>query len=158
MAYTVFSCGIFYERLGPGGLATYSIGSSQPGGPPTAGDYLVNVEAATAEIIETNAQGRPVQVSMTSVYDVARFIAAAIDLGPSHWQREYKMRGDQLTTRDIVELCSTVRGGEYISGPPRSTCGWSLKANPEQTLTGPPFFFCPPPSALHSRKPRLCQP
>ncbi len=114
MAYTVFSCGILYERLGPGGLATYNMGHGQLGGIPIQGDYLVDVENGTAEIVETNSQGRPVQVSLTSVYDVARFVAAAIDLGLQSWPREFKMRGDQLTTREIVTACSDVRGGKSL--------------------------------------------
>lgn len=109
MQYTVFSCGIFYERFAPGGLNAYNIGAGSNIQNP--GDYLVDVGNATAEIAEHNAQGRPVQVSMTSMYDVARFIAAAIDLGPGTWPREFKMRGDQMTVRDIVGACSNIRGG-----------------------------------------------
>ena len=111
MAYTVFSCGIFYERFAPGGLARFNIGGGQPGGMIEQGDFLVNVGAGTAEVVETNGQGRPVQVSMISVYDAARFVAAAIELGPANWPREFKMRGDQMTVQDIVGVCSDVRGG-----------------------------------------------
>jgi len=111
MAYTVFSCGVFYERFAPGGLARFNIGAGQPGGSLEQGDYLIDVEAGTAEIVETNGQNRPVQVSMISVYDAARFVAAAIELGPANWPREFKMRGDQMTVRDIVGVCSNVRGG-----------------------------------------------
>ena len=109
MQYTVFSCGVFYERFAPGGLATYNIGFGSNVANP--GDYLVDVAAQTAEVVEHNAQGRPIQVSMTSVYDVARFVAAAIELGPGNWPHEYKMRGDQMSVRDIVGACSNARGG-----------------------------------------------
>ncbi|EOO02722.1 putative isoflavone reductase family protein [Phaeoacremonium minimum UCRPA7] len=110
MQYTVFSCGVFYERFAPGGLSTYNIGTGSNVQNP--GDFLVDVGNATAEIVEHNSQGRPIQVSMTSVYDVARFIAAAIDLGPGTWPREFKMRGDQMSVRDIVGACSNTRGGK----------------------------------------------
>ena len=112
MRYTVFSCGLFMERFGPNGIQTYNIGAGSGLSGPS--DYLVNIEDATAEIVETNAQGRPAQVALTSVYDVAMFIAAAIELGPGNWPREYRMRGDQMTLRDLVATCSTVRGGNYI--------------------------------------------
>lgn len=107
MQYTVFSCGVFYERFAPGGLALLNIST----GPnvPNSGDFLVNIGNATAEIVEFNAHGGPVVVSMTSVYDVARFVAAAIEVGPNVWPREFKMRGDQLSVRDIVRACSSVR-------------------------------------------------
>ncbi|KAI8230481.1 Oxidoreductase swnR [Colletotrichum sp. SAR 10_77] len=70
MDYTVFSCGILYERFAPGGLAEYGMGAHQH--IQGQGSYLVDVGNATADIIETNGSGRPVQVSMTSVADVAR--------------------------------------------------------------------------------------
>ncbi|KAH8880015.1 NAD(P)-binding protein [Thozetella sp. PMI_491] len=108
MQYTVFSCGIFMERFGPGGLQSYNIGGGS--GLHGPDDYLVNVESATAEIIESNSQGRPAQVTLTSAYDVARFIAAAIEMGPGTWPREFRMRGDQMSVRDLVAACSDVRG------------------------------------------------
>ncbi|KAF3809085.1 hypothetical protein GCG54_00011281 [Colletotrichum gloeosporioides] len=94
MDYTVFSCGILYERFAPGGLAEYGMGAHQH--IQGQGSYLVDVGNATADIIETNGSGRPVQVSMTSVADVARFVAAAIELGPGTWPREFRMRGDRI--------------------------------------------------------------
>jgi len=109
MRYTVFSCGIFMERFGPGGLQAYNIGGSHAIQNP--GDYLVNIDEASAEIVETDRRGRPAQVTLTSVYDVARFIAAAIELDPANWPTEYRMRGDHMTVRDIVATCSNVRGG-----------------------------------------------
>ncbi|KAI0024173.1 NAD(P)-binding protein [Xylariomycetidae sp. FL0641] len=107
MKYTVFSCGIFYERFAPGGLSTFNMGVAcrllyQ-------GDYMINVGTGTAELPETNAQGRPVQITMTSAEDVARFVAAAVDLGIDHWPREFKMRGERLTPHRIQQQCSQVR-------------------------------------------------
>lgn len=112
MRYTVFSCGVFYERFAPGGLALLNIST----GPnvQSSGDYLVNIGNATAELVEYNAHGVPVVVSMTSVYDVARFVAAAIEVGPNDWPREFRMRGDQLSVRDIFRACSSVRNSRFI--------------------------------------------
>lgn len=110
MGFTVFSCGVLYERLAPGGLAAFNIGVGQTLA--GQGDYLADVGNATAEIVESNAQGGRVLVSMTSVYDVARFVAAAVEIGPERWPRELRMRGDQLSIRDIVGTAINVRGGE----------------------------------------------
>ncbi|KAK1966297.1 isoflavone reductase [Colletotrichum sublineola] len=108
MDYTVFSCGILYERFAPGGLADYDMGDRACIGSP--GAYLVDVGNTTADIVETDASGRPVQVCMTSVEEVGRFVAAAIELGPGTWPREFKMRGDRMSVRDIFAKCSNVRG------------------------------------------------
>lgn len=112
MSFTVFSCGVLYERLAPGGLAAFNIGAGQTLA--GQGDYLADIGNATAEIVETNAQGGRVLVSMTSAYDVARFVAAAIEIGPERWPRELRMRGDQLSVRDIVATAMSVRGSELI--------------------------------------------
>lgn len=110
MRYTVFSCGIFYERFAPGGLATFNMGVGE--NIPNAGDYLINVDAASAEVVDQTAHGRPIDISMTSVHDVARFVAAAIEIGPSHWPKEFRMRGDHMYITDIVRECSSARRGE----------------------------------------------
>lgn len=111
LRYTVFSCGVFYERFQPGGLgAMLNIGAGSNVHMP--GSFLLNVNTGTAEIVNQTAQGRPVAVSMTSVYDVARFVAAALEIGPDRWPREFRMRGDQLSVMDIVSVCSTASRSE----------------------------------------------
>lgn len=116
MRCTVFSCGIFYERFAPGGLRSFNMGASH--GIESPGSYLVNIGAASAEIGESNAQGQPAWLSMTSASDVARFLAAAIELGPDAWPRELRMRGDQLTVHDLVGVCATLRSGKPYDLPP----------------------------------------
>ncbi|KAH6649744.1 hypothetical protein F5144DRAFT_542892 [Chaetomium tenue] len=108
LRYTVFSCGIFMERFGPGGLQTYGIGAGS--GIQGPDDYLVNLQDARAEIIPGNSSGRPVRISMTSVYDVAQFITAALDLGLDNWPKEFRMRGDSVTVQELVETCSNALG------------------------------------------------
>lgn len=110
MRYAVFTCGVFYERFQPGGLgATGNIGLGS--GVAAPGSYLVNADAAGADVVHRNARGREIVVSMTSLFDVARFVAAAIDIGPERWPRELRMRGDQLTVQAIVQALSDARGG-----------------------------------------------
>jgi len=109
LSYTVFSCGIFMERFAPGGLQVYDIGAGS--GIQAPNDYLVNITDRQAEIVACNAHGRPAQVSLTSVHDVARFVTSAIELGLAHWPREFRMRGDTMTLEALVRTCSDVRGG-----------------------------------------------
>lgn len=120
MRHTVFSCGVFYERFHPGGLAFFDIGAGA--GVQHPGSYLLDVNAATAEIVQLNAQGGSAAVTMTSVYDVARYVAAAIEMGPEHWPEELRMRGDQLTVLDVVQACSTARGGKLSTRPSGGSC------------------------------------
>lgn len=111
MQWTVFSCGIFYERFAPGGLRTYGMGENE--GIANQGDYLVDIGTASADLVETNALGHPAMVSMTSFYDVAKFVAAAVEMGPTAWPKELRMRGDKMSVRDIFAACSIIRGGKH---------------------------------------------
>lgn len=86
--HTIFSCGVFYERFLPGGLGRLNIGRSA--NVLDAGDYLLNIGTAVAEVVQNDAEGRPVVISMTSVYDVARFVAAAVELGLELWPTEFR--------------------------------------------------------------------
>ncbi|KAH7358168.1 hypothetical protein B0T11DRAFT_100544 [Plectosphaerella cucumerina] len=108
MQWTVFSCGIFYERFAPGGLGAYGLGTSMS--IINQGDYLVDMGEGSAHIMETNGGGRTAYVCLTAVDDVARFVAAAVELGLDTWPREFKMRGDRLSVRDIFATCSNIRG------------------------------------------------
>lgn len=123
MPYTVFSCGVFYERFAPGGLANLGMGAGCH--VQGQGDYMVDLYAARAEIPERNAQGRPVMLCLTSAYDVGRFVAAAIDRGIDTWPTEFRMRGDRVNTQQLVGICGEVSGGEcpsarlFVSTSPR---------------------------------------
>ncbi|KFA64966.1 hypothetical protein S40285_03852 [Stachybotrys chlorohalonatus IBT 40285] len=103
MKYTIFSCGVLMERFSPGGLGYYGIGYNT--GIPNAGDYLINLEHATADIVEKDHHNRHVYVCLTSLNDVVRFIVAAVALGPNTWPREYTMRGDRMSLRDLASAC-----------------------------------------------------
>ncbi|KAG8418112.1 hypothetical protein J3458_005551 [Metarhizium acridum] len=110
MKYTVFACGIFMERFHPYGLGYLNIGYGS--GVSAVGDYLLDINHATAEYAAENSKGHTVRVCLTSVYDVVRFIVAAIDLGPRNWPHEFTMRGDRMSVRDVVGTCSRVRNGK----------------------------------------------
>ncbi|KAI1497090.1 hypothetical protein F5X99DRAFT_421595 [Biscogniauxia marginata] len=111
MKYTVFSCGIFYERFAPGGLREYNMGATCQ--IQNQGDYMIDVGYGKADIPDKSPDGRSVQVVMTSAVDVARFVAAAVELDINTWPREFKMRGARLTPQRIQEHCSEVRGVQF---------------------------------------------
>lgn len=108
MRSTVFSCGVFYERFAHGGLASLGVGYST--NVYYQGTYLMDIERGTAEITEKNSAGRSIYISMTSVYDLGRFLAAAIELGPREWPSEYRMSGDRKTVAEILSCAEAVRG------------------------------------------------
>ncbi|KAI0454997.1 isoflavone reductase [Xylaria acuta] len=124
MNYTVFSCGIFYERFGMGGLRTYNMGGTCR--LPNQGDFLIDVGLGTAELPDTNSQGRQIQITLTSAHDVARFVAAAVELGIDNWPREFKMRGARITPQRILQYCSEVRQIEFdvINRPYTEIVAW----------------------------------
>ncbi|RDA93727.1 hypothetical protein CP533_0217 [Ophiocordyceps camponoti-saundersi (nom. inval.)] len=102
--YTVFSCGLFMERFHPCGLAYLNIGRGAAIARP--GDYLVDINRATAEFADRDARGRSVRVCLSSVYDVVRFLVAAIDLGAERWPVEFTMCGDRMSLNELVDTCT----------------------------------------------------
>ncbi|KAJ2894776.1 isoflavone reductase family protein [Zalerion maritima] len=120
MNYTVFSCGLFYEWFAPGGLSVYQV-ASEDTYCNFQGALFIEGESMAATITENNAEGRTVRVSMTSISDVGRFVAAALDLGIASWEKEYKMRGTQMSVRDIVATFGRVRNG-MLQHPINTLC------------------------------------
>ncbi|PHH67745.1 hypothetical protein CDD80_561 [Ophiocordyceps camponoti-rufipedis] len=91
------------ERFHPYGLAYLNIGQGAAIARP--GDYLVDINRATAEFADRDARGRTVRVCLSSVYDVVRFLVAAIDLGPDRWPIEFTMYGDRMSLNELVDTC-----------------------------------------------------
>ncbi|KAI0394632.1 NAD(P)-binding protein [Xylariaceae sp. FL0594] len=106
MKYTVFSCGIFYERFARGGLGLHQMGGSHR--LHYQGDYMIDVGRGKAEIPAETIDHRPVYICLTSAVDVAGFVAAAVDLGINSWPREFRMRGARLSTQRILQYCVEV--------------------------------------------------
>lgn len=106
MISTVFSCGIFYERFGVGGMAAAQLGlSSHIAG---EGEYLMSFRHCRAEIPYNSIAIPPPYVCMTSAQDVARAVVAALDL--TSWPEVFQLRGDRLTVEQIVGIAEQVRG------------------------------------------------
>ncbi|OAA60750.1 isoflavone reductase family protein [Cordyceps fumosorosea ARSEF 2679] len=112
--WTVFSCGIFMERFHPYGLAA-SLGIGNGEGVGAVGSYVADINAGIADYVPKDARGSSVKVCMTSVYDLVRFIIAAIDLGPSSWPTEFTMRGDKMSLDDLVSTISVARNMQFQS-------------------------------------------
>ncbi|ERF73385.1 hypothetical protein EPUS_07219 [Endocarpon pusillum Z07020] len=109
MGFTVFTCGIFYERFGPGGMRASQIGlRSAIGG---EGEYMMDIRNCKAKIPYYNSAGQPVHVCMMSARDVARFVVAALDL--SSWPRELRMKGERMTVSEIVSIGEVLRGRDF---------------------------------------------
>jgi hypothetical protein len=108
MRFTVFTCGIFYERFAKGGLASLNIGSGS--GIASQGDYIMNLGDGTAETVEFTADGQPVEVCMISVWNLAQFVVAALDLGVENWPSEYRVLGDRRTISEILQWGAIVWG------------------------------------------------
>ncbi|TVY41587.1 Oxidoreductase [Lachnellula subtilissima] len=107
MHFTIFSCGIFYERFANGGMAALDIGTST--GIQNEGSYLMNARHGTAEVVERTTSGQPVYICLTSVYDVGRFVIAALDLGLQTWPEEFRMSGERRTVTEILQWAAAVR-------------------------------------------------
>lgn len=110
MRYTIFSCGIFMERFLPQGLGSLNMGVGT--GVSMTGDYILNINDGTADYVDKNSKGELVRICMTSVNDLAKFIVAAVEMGPGTWPKEFTLRGDRLYLRQIVSACSQYRQGK----------------------------------------------
>ncbi|OQV01592.1 Alcohol dehydrogenase GroES-like domain-containing protein isoform 2 [Cladophialophora immunda] len=118
MRFTVFTCGVLYERFAPGGMAASQIGLRSNIG--QEGDYLMDFRRRRAQVPYLNSAGQPATICMTSAADVARFVVAALDL-PS-WPREFRLRGERLSVRDVVAIAEEIQGRPFeVSGHTRSS-------------------------------------
>lgn len=106
MRFTVFTCGVLYERFAPGGMAASQIGLRSDIG--QEGDYVMDFRRRTAQIPYRNTAGQPATICMTSAHDVGRFVVAALDL-PS-WPREFRVRGERMSVQEVVAIAERVQG------------------------------------------------
>ena len=106
MSFTLISCGIFYERFAPNGLAGVNTGNAS--GVNDEGDYLMNIRTMRAQIPHDSTQ-RPAMICMTAMEDVAKFIVAALDFLPQ-WPNELRVCGQRLNVSDVVRIAERLRG------------------------------------------------
>lgn len=114
MRFCVFTCGIFYERFAPGGMAASQLGvNSNIGG---EGDYLMDFRRQTAQLPYNTSNGHSATVSMISARDLAQAVVAALSL--SSWPREFRVRGDRMSVRELVAVAELVKGKETLIQAP----------------------------------------
>ena len=103
---TVITCGIFYERFQPGGLAAAGIGfTSRCSG---EGAYMLDIRNMTAEVPVYSPNNQNTEICMTSVHDVARFVVRALEL--EQWPSELRVYGERMTVLDLATLVSRLKG------------------------------------------------
>ena len=111
MEFTLFVCGILYERFAPGGLAASRLGLNS--GVSGEGDYVMNPRtmAVYAPIFDED-RDPDVSVCMTSLQDVGRFVTKAINM-QQPWSPQMTMRGERMSVLQLTRLVSEVRGGSH---------------------------------------------
>nr|KMM66734.1 hypothetical protein CPAG_03072 [Coccidioides posadasii RMSCC 3488] len=108
MEYTIFTCGVFYERLAPGGMAAFQLGKGTY--IDKEGEYLINIPSMETEVPHLS-DGQDSMICMTSAQDVARAVVAALDL--PRWPREFRMFGDRMSLTGLVGTVESVFGGSF---------------------------------------------
>lgn len=108
--FTVFVCGVFYERFSVNGMVSQQIGVNT--GYSNEGDYIANPRNMTAIAPVYDSSQNPSYINLTSIYDVARFVVRALNM-PS-WPYEMSMSGDRMTVNRLIEVIQTCRGAYHI--------------------------------------------
>lgn len=115
LEYTRFSCGLFMDILATG---TPKVVVSEDGenegerealGGLRPWNFVVNVKAGTAEL-PGNGNAK---VVFTTTKDVARFVAATVDL-QSRWPEELGMRGDLKSFKEVVRIVEEVQERKFL--------------------------------------------
>jgi hypothetical protein len=105
--YTVFVCGILYERFSVNGMLSHHMGASTGYG--NEGDYITNPRNMTALAPIYDAAHNLSYICLTSAHDVAQFVTRALDM-PT-WPLEMSMFGERMTVHALVEVIRTCRSG-----------------------------------------------
>jgi nucleoside-diphosphate-sugar epimerase len=106
MQYTLFVCGVLYERFAPGGLYQHALGLTS--GAAGEGDYILNVRNMSAEAPIWDGDGDLVYVCVTAAQDVARFVVEALEMRT--WPTVLSMSGERMSVQALVALVEEARG------------------------------------------------
>lgn len=113
MRYTLFTCGVLYERFGPGGTNTLQISTlnNRHSAVGEEGNLLIDMRLgkATIPVIPSHEE---LAVCMTSARDVARYVVAALQTyeDMTVWPEEFRFCTQRLTMSELVTICTRVRG------------------------------------------------
>jgi len=113
MRYTLFTCGVFYERFGPGGLNALQISTLNNRHPAVGeeGNMLVDLRLGKATI-PVVAGMEELAICLTGAQDVARYVVATIEAYEDMraWPHEFKFCTERQTMSGLVAVCARVRG------------------------------------------------
>ncbi|RMZ76256.1 hypothetical protein DV737_g4877, partial [Chaetothyriales sp. CBS 132003] len=98
MSYTVFTCGVLYERFAPGGMSSSQIGVNSAIG--KEGKYMLDIRQRRAQLPYNTPDGHSAKICLTGARDVAQFVVAA--MGQPSWPHEFRMRGEQMNVSELV--------------------------------------------------------
>jgi hypothetical protein len=104
--YTVFVCGILYERFAVGGMRSMNIGVNTGYG--NEGDYILDARNMTAIVPGYDAANNLSFLCMTSAYDVGRFVVRSLDL--TAWPPELSMCGERMSVSTLINTVQACRG------------------------------------------------
>lgn len=102
--YTVFVCGIFYERFSVGGLVGQRMAVNTGYG--NEGDFIANPRNMTSIAPVYDAGQNLSWLCLTSMYDVAQFVVRSLDMT---WAPEMSMCGERMAVSTLVELIRSCR-------------------------------------------------
>lgn len=108
--YTVFVCGILYERFSVNGMVSQRIGTSTGYG--NEGDFIAHARYMTSVAPVYDAAQNLSFLCLTSAHDVARFVVRSLD---TTWVSEMSMCGERMTVHDLVETIRTCRSRSSCS-------------------------------------------
>ncbi|KAF1918377.1 hypothetical protein BDU57DRAFT_515104 [Ampelomyces quisqualis] len=108
--YTVFVCGILYERFSVNGMLSQHMGAGT--GYANEGDYIANPRNMTAVAPTFDAAQNLACVCLTSAYDVAQFVVRALNMPV--WELEMSMYGERMTINDLVVLIRSCRNRQWV--------------------------------------------
>ncbi|KAF2643875.1 NAD(P)-binding protein [Massarina eburnea CBS 473.64] len=108
---TIFVCGVFYERFSVNGMISQRIGVNT--GFANEGEYIADPRNMTAVAPVYDSAQNISYLTLTSVYDVARFVVRSLDM-PS-WPHEMSMSGDRMSVQQLIDLIQTCRGRQFYN-------------------------------------------
>ncbi|KAF1842014.1 uncharacterized protein K460DRAFT_177620 [Cucurbitaria berberidis CBS 394.84] len=107
--------------------------------PDGEGAFFMSLKSAIAEM-PVKEDGSWPRISLTSVRDVGRFVAASLDL--PRWERDMNIIGDTLTAGELIELGERVTGEKFnVNKLKRGDLRGQLDALPDESIERLPLEF-----------------
>lgn len=108
--YTIFVCGILYERFSVNGMRSQRIGTNTGYG--GEGDFIANPRYMTSVAPVYDAAQNLSCLCLTLAYDVARFVVRSLNIA---WAPEMSMCGERMTVNALVDTIRSCRNQAWAS-------------------------------------------